>query len=211
MRILSACASFGSTLAKTPSDVERFLRVNSAWAGVEGADGDLAITCGAREIKAFCDLKLDVGVTRFDEDKLVAKEVPARFSTDELGLFEVIHPFEIGGNENIGRCPLFDLFRKDGGGCVSDRRGLAGVGFPRRCDRVERRFHAGGRKDHDGLIRRRAWRASGCLAYSRTRRKYGRNNRSGECQDNQTSRRFDFMLAIDLVISPPPFLQTRDL
>ena len=155
--MVSTCASFGSTLAKIPSEVEGFLRVNSTCAQVQGADRDFAIARGRREIEALDDLKLGIGIAWFDEDKLVAKKSPARFGADELGLFESLHPLEIGGNEDIGGRALLDLFCKGSGGRVSDRCGLAGIDLPCRRDRVERCLQAGGRKDDNRCFRPRAW------------------------------------------------------
>jgi hypothetical protein len=55
-----------------------------------GAESDFAIARSPREIEAFCNLKLDIGVARLDQNKLVAKKFPACSGADELGLLEVI-------------------------------------------------------------------------------------------------------------------------
>src|ERR1700736_3828132 len=49
---------------------ERFLGVDSGWARADHANGDFAVSRGAREIETFCDLKLDIGVAGLDENKL---------------------------------------------------------------------------------------------------------------------------------------------
>ncbi len=109
---------------------------------------DFAVSRGAREIETFCDFKHDIGVAGLDEDKLIAEQIFARSGANELGLFEVIHPFKIGGNKYIRRGALLDLFREGGGGRVSDRHCLAGIGFPGGGGGVESGLHAGGREDN---------------------------------------------------------------
>ena len=48
------------------------------------------------------------GIAGLDEDKLIAQQLPACSGLDELGLFEIIHPIEIGGNKYIRRGALLD-------------------------------------------------------------------------------------------------------
>src|ERR1700730_12505452 len=102
---------------------------------------------GARQIKVFGDFKLNIGILLLDEHKFVAKTVPPRFVADELLLFEIIHPFEVGRNEDIRRTTLRDLFGENGRGCISDLDRLACISLPGVGDGIERSLHAGGGED----------------------------------------------------------------
>ena len=175
---------------KDPERFESFLGVHSARTRVHAANSDPAIARGAREIETFRDLKLAIGVAWLDEDKLIAKKIPACSGADELGLFEVIHPFEVGGNKYIRRGALRDLFRKDCGGRVSDRHGLAGIGFPGGGGGIESGLHAGRLEDdgRGGGVRRDGGHA---LAAKRASRKEGPNRQSEHQGAESTPRGLD--------------------
>ena len=129
------------------------------------------------------DPELDIGVAGLDEDKLIAKQIFACSGADELGLFEVIHPFEVGGNKYIRRGALLDLLRKDRGGRVSERHGLAGIGLPGGGGGIESGLHAGGREDDGcGVCSRRDGRRRRAVPGGRGSRKCEGSHRQAECQ-----------------------------
>ena len=73
----------------------------------------------------------------------------ARRRVDQVALLEVVHPVEVGGEEDVGRRALLDLLGQRRAGGVADRRGVAGRLGPVGRDRVERVLQAGRGEDHD--------------------------------------------------------------
>ena len=96
----------------------------------------------------------DLGILRRDQHQPVAEQVDARVVLDELLLRAVVHPFEIGGDEHVGRRALLDLLRQRGACGVARHHLDAGRLGEGRVDVVERVLHRGGGEDRDGLVLR---------------------------------------------------------
>jgi len=78
-----------------------------------------------------------------------------------MALVEVIHPVEIGRDEDCGRRALLDLFGENGAAGVGDCHLVAGFGFPAGGDGVQRVLEAGGGEDRDGRVGARRMRSHG--------------------------------------------------
>ena len=74
------------------------------------AGRDAAIAGEFGEIEALVDGNVaDLGILRRDQHQLVAEQVDARALLDELLSGDVVHPLEVGGGEQVGRCAVLDL------------------------------------------------------------------------------------------------------
>ena len=101
---------------------------------------------------------VDLGILRRDQHQPVAEQVDARVVLDDLLLRAVVHPFEVGGGEDVGRRALLDLLGERGACRVARHHLDAGRLQERRVDVVERVLHRGGGEDRDGLVLRRGAR-----------------------------------------------------
>ena len=80
-------------------------------AHVAGRDAAVARELG--EIEALADGHVaDLGILRRDQHQPVAEQIDARAVLDQLLLRAIVHPFEIGGGEHVGRRALLDLLRQ---------------------------------------------------------------------------------------------------
>jgi len=52
---------------------------------------------------------MHIAVGRRDQNEPIAEQVAPRRRLDQMPLFQVIHPVEIGRYENVGRRAAFDL------------------------------------------------------------------------------------------------------
>ena len=71
------------------------------------------------------------------------------FGFKQFHFIKIVHPFDIGGDEDVGGRALLDLFGEHAGGGIRNlRHGARALGEIRR-DRIQRRLHAG-RCENDG-------------------------------------------------------------
>ena len=85
----------------------------------------------------------------------------SRRVVDQFLLCAVIHPLLIGGNENIRRRALLDLFHQRRTGVVAHDHIDAALLGEGGIDRIERVLQRGGAEDQDGFFRRLALRMCG--------------------------------------------------
>ena len=113
---------------------------------------------------------LDLGVLRRDQHQPVAEQVDARVVPDGLLARAVVHPFEVGGGEDVRRRALLELSRERGACRIARRHLGAGRLQERRIDVVERVLHRGGGEYRDGLVLRAAARIAPAWPRPRTTR-----------------------------------------
>jgi hypothetical protein len=67
-----------------------------------------------QQIEAARDLELYGAVRRCDQHQLIAEQVTPRAVLEQRALFEVIHPFTSGGNEDVCGRTGVDLLGEHG-------------------------------------------------------------------------------------------------
>ena len=95
---------------------------------------------------------VDLGILRRDQHDAVAEQIDARRLVDALLADRIVHPVEIGGDEDVGRRALLDLLGERRA-CGIARGDLdAGLGGEGGVDVVERVLHRSGGKHGEGLV-----------------------------------------------------------
>jgi len=122
-------------------------------------DRDAAVAGKLGDIEALLDLDVgEFGVLRCDQHQLVTQQVDARIGPNERLAGEVVHPFDVGGNEDVSRRAGFDLLGKRRTrrvACSHLRTARLGEGG---IDVVEGVFQRGGGENGDPLLRGRVRR-----------------------------------------------------
>ena len=141
--------------------LERRLAIFTGRHRGDRAHGELAIRAerfGQR--KARLDLERRGRILRRDENQRVAEQRHARCSVDQVLLGEIVHPVEIGREEDVRRRAGFDLLGERRGRGIADRDVLAGLGLVGGHGGVERVLEASRGEDRDvgGMGKRRGER-----------------------------------------------------
>ena len=110
-RTLSARATCGATAVPDAEALERRLAVEPGRDVIGVAHREAAAAERACEIEAGRDLERGLAVRRRHQHQAVAEQIGARAGADQAAFREVVHPFRVGGDEDVGRGALLDLAR----------------------------------------------------------------------------------------------------
>ena len=113
-----------------------------------------AVTQQLRQRKAGLDLDLHFAVGGRYQHQAVAQQVRAGPRLDQLALLDVIHPVEIGGNENIRGRAVLDLLRQRRAGGIRHHHLLA-IGALKLLPGVIQRLLEARRREHRQVLRLR--------------------------------------------------------
>ena len=134
---------------------ERRLAVFPGWNGIRVGHGESLAIQELGKGKMRLDLDLGCRSLRRDQHERVAEQIPARVGFDRVALGKIVHPVDIGGDEDVGRRPGFDLFRQGRTRRVGKDHVLAGLFRVLRGDIVEGVLHAR-RREHQRAVARGA-------------------------------------------------------
>src|SRR5262245_20672105 len=95
-----------------------------------------------------------------NQNDTVAEQVRARFWFNQMFLCQIVHPVDIGGDEDLCWRSLFDLLGKRRAGCVGDRGLFARLLLPLRIDGIERVLETCCSENYDVSPLRLGWRLS---------------------------------------------------
>jgi hypothetical protein len=88
---------------------------------------------------------------RRDQYQRIAHEYEARRRFDQLAILQVIHPLVVGGNEDVRRRTLLDLFRERRTRRIRNDDLQMPGGFPGTLDAVEALLEAGGSENREQM------------------------------------------------------------
>ena len=101
------------------------------------------------EAEAGRNRQLDVAVRRGHQDKHIEQQVLARTGDDQVLLRHIVHPLLVGGEEQVGRRTVLDLFGQRVAAGIGNSHLMSGFRGERLDVLVERLLQAGSGKDGD--------------------------------------------------------------
>ena len=152
-RTLSAIANFGSAACHAPSFSSAALAYLPTGTALTSPVAILPSPASLARSKPWPIVDIvDLGILRRDQHDAVAEQIDPRRLVDGLLVDRIVHPVGVGGQEDIRRRALFDLFgQRRARGIAGDDldAGLRGIGG---IDVVERVLHRSRGKHREALV-----------------------------------------------------------